>query len=89
VGTVVHQRPFPSPDAFAPLALRTVRKLDGTAAVIFVDPASAPPNPPLTALRFQLTFTRALGDEDLRMRQGGSETPEVVVLDVPLTAAPV
>jgi hypothetical protein len=36
------------------------------------------------ALRVQLTFTRAVGDDDLRMRQAGSETPEVVNLDVPL-----
>jgi hypothetical protein len=84
-GTVVHRRPFPSPEAFVPLALRALRKLDGTAALLFVDPATgAGVGAPPATLRLRLTFARAAGDEDLRMRQDGSEQPEVVNLDVPL-----
>ncbi|MFL5306709.1 MAG: DUF6603 domain-containing protein [Polyangia bacterium] len=82
-GTIVHQRPFRSPDAYAPFPMRAVRRLDGTAAILFVDPNAGVALP--AALRVRLTFTRAVGDEDLRMRQAGSETPEVVNLDVPLT----
>jgi len=77
--TVVHQRSFFTADAFTPLTMRAVRKLDGTALLLFSTSGSAPP-----ALRLHLTFNRALGSEDLRFRQGGSETAEQVDLEVVL-----
>lgn len=77
--TVVHQRSFFTADAFTPLTMRAVRKLDGTALVLFSTSGSPPP-----ALRLHFAFNRALGSEDLRFRQGGSETQEQVDLDVVL-----
>ncbi len=83
--TVAHERRFPTADAFAPFPMRAVRKLDGTALVLFVSPDVTVPAP--AALRLRWTFNRAVGDENLRFRQGGSETPELAVLDFVLTPA--
>jgi len=83
--TVAHQRRFPTPDAFAPFPMRAVRKLDGTAFVLFVAPGT--PGPAPAALRLRFVFNRVVGEEDLRFRQGGSETQEVAVLDFSMAAA--
>lgn len=78
-GDVVHQRRFSTPEAYTAFPMLAVRKLDGTAALLFVTGGSAPP-----ALRLRWTFTRAFPDEALAYRQGGSELPEVAVLDLTL-----
>jgi hypothetical protein len=75
--TVAHQRRFPTAEAFTAFPMRAVRKLDGTAFVLFAESAGAAP----AALRLRWTFNRAVGDEDLRFRQGGSELAEVATLD--------
>jgi hypothetical protein len=82
---IAHQRHFPSNAAFVPFPMRALRKLDGTALILFVAPDSAGAAP--AALRLRWTFNRAVADEDLRFRQGGSETPEVACLDFLLTPA--
>jgi hypothetical protein len=77
-GSVVHARRFSTPNAFAPFPMQALRKLDGTAALLFTAAVVAVP----AALRLRWQFARALPDEDLRYRQGGSERPEIAVLDL-------
>jgi hypothetical protein len=78
--TVVHQRAFPSPDSFSSFPMHALRKLDGTAFLLLTDSLVIEP----ATLRLSWTFNRAVGDEDLRFRQGGSETPEQPSLDFKL-----
>lgn len=81
--SVLHQRQFATSDEFTPFPMRAVRKLDGTALLLFADEGTAVP----AALRLDFKFTRAVGKEPLPFRQGGSETPERASLDVVLAAA--
>ena len=80
--TVAHQRRFLAPAGFDTYPLRALRKLDGTGLILF----TTAPGPAPAGLRLHWTFNRAVGDEDLRFRQGGSETPESVTLDVVLAS---
>jgi hypothetical protein len=77
---IVHQRRFSTPDAFAAFPMQAVRKLDGTAALLFTPAMVTAP----AGLRLHWQFARALPEEDLRHRQGGSEIPEIAVLDLAL-----
>jgi hypothetical protein len=79
--TVSHQRRFLTSDGFMPFPLQAVRKLDGTGLVLFTTDAGSVP----AALRLRFTFNRAVGDEDLRFRQAGSETSEEAALEFVLT----
>jgi hypothetical protein len=76
--SVVHQRRFFS-SASARSDLRALRKKDGTAILLFVSPDSTEPAPTTLALRW--TFKGAVGDQDLRLRRGGGETPEIATLE--------
>jgi hypothetical protein len=88
-GSVLDQRRFLTRDGFDSFDVRVLRRPDGTAFLVFVPPQT--PNPPIgkpATLRLDLTFIRALGDEDLRLRQAGSEQAEVVSLDLPIDVPP-
>jgi hypothetical protein len=79
---IVHQRRFLPDSAFTPVPMRALRKLDGTALLLFPDPPAA--LGATSHLRLRWTFTRALENEDLRYRQSGSETAETATLDLVL-----
>jgi hypothetical protein len=79
-GRLVHQRQFRTPDVFTGLELRAVRKLDGTGLVLFLPTDVTPP--PLSVLRLTFVLTRNAGASLPVLRQAGSESPEVVVLDL-------
>jgi hypothetical protein len=82
--TVAHQRRFQTPDAFYDYPMHVLRKLDGTGLILFTTVSGPAP----ARLRLHWTFNRAVGEEDLRFRQGGSETPENAALDVVLASGP-
>jgi hypothetical protein len=83
-GAVVHQREFRPDGGFTQIATNIVRKADGTALFLLLPPGSTPP----AGMRIALTFARNLGptSELAILRQAGSETPEVAVLDFALQA---
>jgi len=83
--SVVHQRRFFS-SASGRFDLRALRKKDGTAILLFVSPDSTGPAPTTLSLRW--TFKGGIGDQDLRLRRGGSETPEVATLEFLLNPTP-
>lgn len=83
--TVIHQRRFLTSDAYSPFPMRALRKLDGTAVLLFPDPLVAGSG--VAAMRLHWKFSRVLGDEDLRFRQSGSEAPEQAALDLVLPPA--
>jgi hypothetical protein len=83
-GDVVHQRQFRVPEAFAGFQMRAVRKLDGTGVLLFLPSDVAPP--PLSVLRLTFVLARNAGNDLPVLRQAGSESPEMVVLDLDLTA---
>jgi hypothetical protein len=81
-GNIVHQREFRTDDAFTPLAMSAIRKVDGTAMFLLL-PTNAPV---VSRLRLAFTLTRNFGDDAPDapvLRQAGSDQPEVVVVDVP------
>jgi hypothetical protein len=83
MGTVVHQRQFLTDDAYAPLPMSAIRKVDGTALFLMLSTGA------ITAptLRLAFTLTRNLGAVALEapvLRQAGSDGPEAVGLDLQL-----
>jgi hypothetical protein len=79
-GVVVHQRAFVPDGTFAPIATSLVRKKDGTAFFLLLPVGAAAP----AAFRLSFTYVRAPTDTLPGLRQGGSELPERIALDVRL-----
>jgi hypothetical protein len=77
-GQPSHTRTFLPDDAFAPLALRLLRKADGTA--FFIIPASAQPAGG-GSLRLDLTYHRDRPAAGRRMSQAGDTTPELATIE--------
>jgi hypothetical protein len=79
-GIVVHQRAFVPDGTFAPIATSLVRKKDGTAFFLLLPVGATAP----AAFRLSFTYVRAPTTTLPGLRQGGSELPERIALDVRL-----
>jgi len=84
-GTVIHQHEFRDVGAFTQIETRAIRKRDGTALFLFIMPVGSGFQPP-GGMRVALTFSRNLGPDSPApiLRQAGSDTAEVAVLDFAL-----
>ena len=81
-GTVLHERRFLAPSAFAALGANLVRAADGTGFVLVPDAAG---NLPRGEVRLVFTFRRdntSTHPDQLVLRQDGNSTDEKVVLPI-------
>lgn len=79
-GGILHQRQFLPSASFVPVAMRAIRKPDGTALFLFA--ADGADLSDLAILRLSFTFSRDLGSTMPVLGQAGDRDPESVDLDL-------
>jgi len=84
-GTVLHQRQFLPSSSYSAVAMRAIRKQDGTALFLFAPDGTDLSN--AGTLQLALTFSRDLGAAMAVLGQAGDRSPEVVVVHVPIAGA--